>query len=64
MVAHYHGQNWNGSEIASSLQIVQTTARGFFISPSRRIGRTRIPPAQSSLRFSTLLNGFPILSPA
>ncbi|MHC4944653.1 MAG: ATP-binding protein [Planctomycetota bacterium] len=29
MVAHYHGQTWNGSEIASSLQVAHTTTRRY-----------------------------------
>jgi predicted AAA+ superfamily ATPase len=29
MVAHYHGRTWNGSEIASSLDIAHTTTRRY-----------------------------------
>jgi len=29
MLAHYHGQNWNGNEIASSMGISPTTARHY-----------------------------------
>jgi len=29
MVAHYHGQIWNGSEIGASLGIAHTTSRGY-----------------------------------
>ncbi len=29
MLAHYHGQNWNGNEIAASMGISRTTARHY-----------------------------------
>lgn len=49
MLAHYHAQIWNGSEIAASLGIAPNTARAYLDALEQTYMIRRLPPWQANL---------------
>ena len=49
MLAHYHAQLWNGSEIAASLGIAPNTARAYLDALEQTYMIRRLPPWQANL---------------
>jgi len=49
MLAHYHGQLWNGSEIAASLGIAPNTARTYLDTLEQTFLIRRLPPWHANL---------------
>ena len=49
MLAHYHAQRWNGSEIAASLGIAPNTARAYLDALEQTYMIRRLPPWQANL---------------
>ncbi len=44
MVAHYHGQTWNGAEISRSLGVSQTTVRNYLDALTDALVLRQLPP--------------------
>ena len=49
MVSHYHGQIWNGAEIAASLGIAPNTARAYLDALEQTYMVRRLPPWHANL---------------
>jgi predicted AAA+ superfamily ATPase len=49
MISHYHGQNWNGSEVAASLGIAPNTARSYLDALEQTYMVRRLPPWHANL---------------
>jgi predicted AAA+ superfamily ATPase len=49
MISHYHGQIWNGSEVAASLGIAPNTARSYLDALEQTYMVRRLPPWHANL---------------